>query len=162
MTSFTDRLGRTWTLDADFSLYEKIRHTTGVDLTDIATPARKSLEQLGDPYTLGAVLWLFCEEQAGKIGLEPEDFRKGFNGEVLELAGNALMDEMIFFCRPSMREILSKTAKKVREAEQKAAKAIAENQKGLDEAIEAAVTSVLGDLAMSSQESSASTPEAGA
>lgn len=161
MYSFTDRLGRTWTLDADFSLYERVRHVTGVDLTDIATPARKSLEQLGDPYTLGAVLWLFVESQAEKAGVSPEDFRKGFNGEVLELAGNALMDEMIFFCRPSMREILSKTAKKVREAEERAAKAIAENQKGLDEAIEAAVTNVLGNLDMSLLASSESTPEAG-
>jgi len=162
MHEFADRTGRTWTLEATYASYARVRAHTGVSLFDIASERRKSLEQLADPFTLGQVIWSLVEPQAEGRGLTPEKFFTEFDGATLESAYSALMDEMIFFCQPRQRKILAAAVQKVREAEKAADRLVEERMPEIEREIDEAIaTWTSGSSATSLPESSASTPAHG-
>ena len=73
--SFTDRLGRSWELPAEFDLFQRVKAKAGVDLLDLAT-TQASLEQLRDPYTLAAAL---------QAATEPAALARGINADPTNL-----------------------------------------------------------------------------
>lgn len=115
MHAFKDNKGREWKFEGNFASYGRVKAATDVQLWDIATENRESLTKLHDPWTLGQVIWAMVEPQADAKGISPEEFYEGFDGEVLERAAAALIDEMIFFCQPQKRKILQMAAEKARE-----------------------------------------------
>lgn len=120
MHSFKDKAGREWKVEANFGSYARVKAATGVKLYDIATEDRQSLVQLTDAFTLGSVIWSMIEPQAEARGLTPEQFYESVDGQVLNDAYAALIDEMIFFCPTRQRKVLQMAAAKAREADAKA------------------------------------------
>jgi hypothetical protein len=129
-----------------------------VSLFDIATEERKSLEQLSDPFTLGQVIWCLVEPQAESRGLTPEQFFSEFDGVTLESAYAALVDEMVFFCHPRQRKILSAAVAKVREAEVVANQMVDQRMPQIEMEMDAAIAQwTSGNSATNSLESSVCT-----
>jgi hypothetical protein len=139
MHSFKDRTGRAWNMEATFGSYSRVKSQTGVSLFEIATEQRKCLEQLADPFTLGAVIWSMIEPQAEARGVSPEQFYAEFDGAALKSAYDALIDEMIFFCQPHQRTILTAAVKKVRDAERAAERVIGERMPEIERELDAEI-----------------------
>lgn len=163
MHTFTDNAGREWRLLGNFGNYRRVHADTGVRLDDIGTENRKSLEQLSDAFTLGAVLWSMVEPEAEGRGVTPEQFAEAIDGTVLDKAYEALLEEMIFFCRPRMRQVLEMALRKVREADGKIQAAAAAAIQAAEKEVDAAIDQlILGSSVLNSPESSACTPTNGA
>ena len=97
------------------------------------------------------------EPQAVALGLTPEQFYEAVDGDVLSAAGEALIDEMIFFCRSGQRKILTMAVGKIREAEKKAADRLEEVLPKLEAEIDEAIDRwASGSSDVSSPASSAS------
>lgn len=162
MHSFKDKAGREWSVEATFGAYARVKSQTGVKLYDIATESRESLVQLTDAYTLGSVIWSMIEPQADARGVTPEAFYESVDGTVLNDAYSALIDEMIFFCHPRQRRILSTALAKIREVEARSDSLVAEKMPELEREIDEALDRwTRGDLATSWPASSASTHASG-
>lgn len=162
MHSFKDKTGREWVVEATFGSYARVKAQTGVKLYDIATESRESLSQLADAFTLGSVIWSMIEPQAEARGVTPEAFYEAVDGTVLNDAYVALIDEMIFFCHPRQRRILSTALAKIREVEARSDRLVAEKMPEFEREIDEALDRwTRGDLGMSWPASSASTPAIG-
>lgn len=163
MKSFRDANGVTWDIVGKLSLFERVKTETGVDLLDLATADQKSLQQLGDPYTLGHVLYQFCATQAESRGLTPEQFADSFNADALNEASSALLEEVIFFCRGHLRPVLMKAVEKAKEMDRRMVEVVEgrmdEIASEIDKAVEAMKTST--NSATNLPASSASTPANG-
>lgn len=158
MHSFKDTAGREWHLTANYANYARVKSAVDVKLYDIGTEDRKSLVQLADDFTLGAVLWSMIEPQAEARGLTPEQFYETVDGTVLREAHSALIDEMIFFCHPHQRRILEAAVRKLREAEAKAEKTVDRLIPMVEAEMDAAIEQLThGNSDMSSPESWGST-----
>lgn len=163
MKSFRDANGVTWEIVGKLSLFERVKTETGVDLLDLATADQKSLHQLGDPYTLGHVLYQFCATQAESRGLTPEQFADSFNADALNEASTAILEEVIFFCRDHLKPVMTRAVQKAKELDlhvvETVRKRMDEITSEIDAAVEAMKTST--NSATNSQASSASTPANG-
>ena len=163
MHTFKDTHGREWQIAGNFDNYARVHSDTGVRLDDIGTESRKSLEQLQDTFTLGAVLWSLIEPQAIERGVSLEQFRQGLDGTVLEAAHEALVMEMVFFCPPRQRKVLELAVRKVKQAEGKIQQAADAAMQEAEREIDAAIDQwIRGSSVLSSPESSASTLADGA
>jgi hypothetical protein len=114
-------------------------------------------------FTLGRVLYVLCEDQAVQRGITPEQFADGFNADVLHAASEALIEEVIFFCRKDLRPALEMAFEKARQADRRMVETlqgrIGSIGREMDAAMEKFLTST--DSATSLPESSGSTPENG-
>ena len=119
MKSFTDNLGRTWTLVVNVAAIKRVRALCEVDLNAIieiedGKPAAKLLERLSeDPVLLVDVLYAVCQPECDKKNVTDEDFGAAMAGDAIDLATSALLDEVIDFFpeakRLAFRKILSAT-----------------------------------------------------
>lgn len=104
MHSFKDKEGREWRLSLNFRTLERLRDE-GIDLTD-----PKTVLALGDdPYRLGMTLWTLAQSQADTAGVSPDAFAEATaDGDVIEAAVVALVEELVSFTRPARRDALRK------------------------------------------------------
>ncbi len=158
MKSFKDRNGTNWEINGRFTLFEKIKTATGVDLLDLPT-TQNSLSQLADPFTLGHVLYLFCAEQAEARGIGPEQFCDLLNGDAIHEAGTAILEEVIFFSRKDVRPALQMAMEKALAADRRMVTALQDRMGDLSKQLDAAL--MFTNSATSSPESSAFTQESG-
>jgi len=158
MKSFRDINGTTWDVAGSLGMFERIKTQTGVDLLDLPT-TQKSLSQLGDPYTLGHVLYQFCASQAEARGVSPERFYDLFNADVLHEASTAILEEVVFFCRSNVKPALMMALEKAKAAEERMAAIVRDRMGEIGQQMDEALTST--NFATSSQESSASTQASG-
>ena len=119
MTTFKDRTGQDWSIELDSPLLKRIKDRCGVLLTDLRVDA---LELLAcDPVLLVDVLYLLCEAEADKRGLNAEQFGKLLNGEAIDQATAALGDAVSGFFPSGKRSSLQSLRQKNRRANEKAA-----------------------------------------
>lgn len=117
MKSFTDNLGRAWTLVVNVATIKRVRALCGVDLNSIievedGKPTTKLLERLStDPVLLVDVLYAVCKPECDSKNVSDEDFGAAMAGDAIENATSALLDEVIDFFpaakRLAFRKILS-------------------------------------------------------
>jgi hypothetical protein len=117
MKSFTDNLGRAWTLVVNVATIKRVRALCGVDLNSIievedGKPTTKLLERLStDPVLLVDVLYAVCRPECDSKSVTDEDFGAAMAGDAIESATAALLDEVIDFFpaakRLAFRKILS-------------------------------------------------------
>ena len=117
MKSFTDNLGRAWTLVVNVATIKRVRALCGVDLNSIievedGKPTTKLLERLStDPVLLVDVLYAICRPECDSKSVTDEDFGAAMAGDAIESATAALLDEVIDFFpaakRLAFRKILS-------------------------------------------------------
>lgn len=117
MKSFTDNLGRAWTLVVNVATIKRVRALCSVDLNSIievedGKPTTKLLERLStDPVLLVDVLYAVCKPECDSKNVSDEDFGAAMAGDAIENATSALLDEVIDFFpaakRLAFRKILS-------------------------------------------------------
>ena len=115
MKSFTDNLGRTWTLVVNVAAIKRVRALCGVDLNAIVevdkdnNPSAELLERLStDPVLLVDVLYAVCKTECDQKGVSDEDFGAAMAGDAIEQATAALLDEVVDFFPTAKRAALQK------------------------------------------------------
>jgi hypothetical protein len=162
MRTFTDTEGRMWNIKGTLGAFERVKTSCGVDMLDLPT-TQSCLKQIADVFTLGRVLYVMCEEQANHRSVTPEQFADGFNADVLHAASEALIEEVIFFCRKDLRPALQMAFDKARAADRKMAETLQARIGSIGTEMDAAMDRYLTstDSATSLPESSASIPANG-
>ncbi len=138
MKSFTDNLGRAWTLVVNVATIKRVRALCGVDLNSIievedGKPTTKLLERLStDPVLLVDVLYAVCRPECDSKNVSDEDFGAAMAGDAIENATSALLDEVIDFFpaakRMASRKILS-ASRRFEEAARKRLQTVLEDGK---------------------------------
>ena len=115
MKSFTDNMGRTWTLIVNVAAIKRVRALCGVDLNAIVevgrdnTPTAELLERLStDPVLLVDVLYAVCKPECDRKNISDEDFGAAMAGDAIEQATSALLDEVVDFFPTAKRTALQK------------------------------------------------------
>lgn len=112
MHSFTDNVGRVWTLSINVSTIKRVRALCGVDLTQVADMSGSDvteslLHKLSvDPVLLVDVLYAICKSEADAKNISDENFGAAVFGDVIVSACDALLEEMVDFFPGSKRKIL--------------------------------------------------------
>ena len=162
MKAFTDTEGRLWSIRGSLGAFERVKTLTGVDMLDLPT-TQNCLKEINNVFTLGRVLYAMCQDQVESRGLTPEQFADGFNADTLHEASNALLDEVVFFCRKDLRPALQMALDKARQADAMVVETmqlrVHHMEKEMDLVIENLLTST--SSATSLPASSESTPENG-
>ena len=162
MKTFTDTEGRLWNVKGSLGAFERVKTGTGVDMLDLPT-TQQCLREISDVFKLGKVLYCMCEDQVVARGIAPEQFADAFNADTLYEASNALIEEVIFFCRKDLRPMMQMALDKAKEAETRAIAAMKERVETMGQELDTAMASLstFTDSATSSAASSASTPANG-
>lgn len=142
MKSFTDTEGRIWSIRGSLGAFERVRTLTGVDMLDLPT-TQNCLKEINDVFTLGRVLYAMCQDQVEARGITPEQFADGFNADTLHEASNALLDEVVFFCRKDLRPALQMALEKARQADAKVVETMQSRVKFMEKEMDAAIESLL-------------------
>jgi hypothetical protein len=129
MARFKDAKSREWDVAIDVSQIRKVRERLKFELGKLLADDLKRLNELAeDPCLLVDVLYLLCEEQAARTGVEAEEFGRGFAGGVIGDAFDALVGSYADFCPSQQRQtiaaLLAKTKALELEAGEKARAAI--------------------------------------
>ena len=157
MHSFKTTDDVVWDIEGNMGSWARVKSQCNVDLTDIATEERKSLEQLSDAFTLTQVLWAIVEPQALLRQVTVDDFLARMNGDTLVAAHMALLEEMVFFCPSRARTVLGLMVGKLRAVEAAADKAmpthLPEIERTMDEAIASLTSGITPTNSPASSES---------
>ena len=100
MKSFTDSLGRAWTLVVNVATIKRVRALCGVDLNTIVEvedgkPSAKLLEKLSsDPVLLVDVLYAVCKPECDQRNVSDEDFGAAMAGDAVEQATDAMIADL--------------------------------------------------------------------
>ncbi|MCA9072401.1 MAG: hypothetical protein KDA84_25930 [Planctomycetaceae bacterium] len=119
MRVFTDGKNREWELEITVDSARRIKEQLEFDI--VALKDGEALTNLlNDPVKIVDTLWLLLEEQANEAGIDSSKFSRGFFGDALERATDALVSCMIDFFPGKRRAILQKMwsqAKAIQERE---------------------------------------------
>jgi hypothetical protein len=165
MKSFTDNMGRAWTLVVNVATVKRVRALCGVDLNSVievedGKPSAKLLERLSsDPVLLVDVLYAVCKPECDSLGVSDEDFGSAMAGDSVDAATQALLDEVIDFFPEAKRRAFRKILSASRRFGEAAKKRLAEllEDKGLEDALVSELERLTG-LSPSAPESAASAP----
>lgn len=107
MHSFEDKEGTEWRINVDFNQVRVTRKTLGIDLLtlygDGENGAGGALQKLSeDTFVLIDTLFVLCRQQAEDAGIDGEAFAGLLDGDSIENATDALMEELCDFF-PSTR-----------------------------------------------------------
>lgn len=137
MKYFNDTTGKQWKIDVNVGSIEDVAAQTGINLTGLFSEELGLLNRLySEPGLLCHLLWSFCGDgtEAGRTA-----FLSVMKGDVLELAADALVSDVIdFFPNARRRELCRATLAKIREA---AEMAYNKAEKNLSELNAASLTS---------------------
>jgi hypothetical protein len=124
---FKDTQGKSWDVVVDVGQIQRVRDLVKVDLYSLFSDEAKRL--FADPVLLVDTLYVLCQRQADERKMADVDFGRAFDGDVLEAAADALLEEVLSFFPSSRRKILRATVDKSKtlagEVEAKALAAIA-------------------------------------
>ena len=134
MKKFTDKNKNDWILNLTVGTAKRVKADCGIDLIniiDIKTGAEKSiLEELAtNPILLVDVLFSLCRKQAEEKGIDDFAFADIFDGETIQNASEALVEEIINFSPPVTKKILMKIYEKNKQV-------MGENEKELEAILE--------------------------
>lgn len=169
MKTFTDRQGRSWTIEINYTSLRRVKAATGVDLTRLVDPKSDVMGQLtGDPFVLFDCLVALLQPQLDDKGITAEQFGESLDEESADKAAVALIEAAIDFFQEGKRMLLKRAFAKVTSAAQRrqtasldqALRAVEspEFEQAIETALDAASRSTSGSSATSLAASSASTP----
>lgn len=169
MKTFTDRQGRSWTIEINYTSLRRVKAATGVDLTRLVDPKSDVMGQLtGDPFVLFDCLVALLQPQLDDKGITAEQFGESLDEESADKAAVALIEAAIDFFQEGKRMLLKRAFAKVTTAAQRrqtasldqALRAVEspEFEQAIETALDEASRSTSGSSATSSPALSASTP----
>ena len=108
MRTFTDASEKIWTVDINVGSINRVKEILEIDLGTVTDATLRRLAT--DPSLLVSVLFQICEQQATAQGVTAEQFARGFKGDAIERATEALIQEIIDFTpgtqqRQAMRSV---------------------------------------------------------
>lgn len=148
MKSFTDNIGRVWTVNVNVGTVKRVRALCGVDIAGIVTmeadgrPKVELLERLAsDPVLLVDVLYAVCKEEADAKNVSDIEFGRSMAGDSIEAATVALLDEIIDFFPEAKRRVFAKILAATRRFQEKTKTELAKllSDPALDGKIDAAL-----------------------
>ena len=130
MAKFKDAEKRSWSLKVTVGSLKKVKEDTDIDLGFIVSGKLQKLQDiLEDPFSLAAVLYSLCEDQAEEREISPDDFAGMLFGETFEKAVEALIDSIVdFYPRQKSQVLRDALAKERAKQEQDMEKALEELQ----------------------------------
>ena len=114
MKSFKDKDGKSWIIEVNVRQVRKIRALLNIDLANMiqfdaanGKPNTELLDRLSnDPCLLVDVIYALCKDQADTLNITDEQFGENMNGDTVEAATVALLEEMIDFFPEAKRRVL--------------------------------------------------------
>lgn len=162
MKSFKDKTGRSWDIELNVGTVRQIKSRCYVDFDHIITFDRRehpqdvsALEKLAeDSILLFDVIFVLCQKQIAEAGLDEEAFAELFDGDTIEAATGALLDEIINFSRPARRKVLLQLRKISKNYSEKAGKELEKilNDPKFEQEIEKSLKQSLTNAPVSSEE----------
>lgn len=114
MKSFTDRQGRSWTIEINYTSLRRVNALTGINLTRIVDPQANVMEQLtGDPFVLFDCLVAILQPQLDEKDVTAEQFGEALDEESGDKASMALIEAIIDFFPEGKRMLLKRALTKV-------------------------------------------------
>jgi hypothetical protein len=113
MHSFVDNAGRTWVIAINVAAVKRVRGLVGIDLYSLIDDGFKPLSELvADPVRLADVLYCLCKDEADARNISDEDFGRALYGDVITLAADAFVEELVDFfpdarARTSLKKVLA-------------------------------------------------------
>ena len=119
MHSFTDSKGRPWQLELNVDVIEQVKAECGVNLLDVADPDSNLLKELVTfPPLVAKLIFAAVADQAKLKEVDDREFRRSMNGDTLQAAHEALLDEVILFSPKHRRSLLQAVREKQSEVEE--------------------------------------------
>lgn len=98
MSKFADKTGQTWTVEVTVGDLKPLREDYEIDLKDITEEEMKSiLPWISKPEKLVELLWHFCQEEAAKRDVTPEQFGRLFNPKAVRESAVAVVGAVVDF-----------------------------------------------------------------
>jgi hypothetical protein len=122
MRSFKDTTGREWQIAINVNSVKRVRDQVDkFDLLKVVEDQTTIARLTNDPFTLVAVLYAICQPQADAGSVTPEAFGEAMgNGDVLEAAVDALLEDLTDFFPPHKRGPMKAAMAKLREIQARA------------------------------------------
>lgn len=123
MRVIKDLKGRQWELQITVGTIKRVRSKLDMDLYNIGDEGFiKTI--IDDPIKLIELFWVILEDEVEKQEIDEAEFCKGWAGEVIEIATNLFIEELIEFFPPKKRMPVEKMWKKLRSLEEKVYKKV--------------------------------------
>lgn len=163
MHSFVDRNGQTWSLVVNIGAVKRVRALcNGLNLLELVNVDEngktdsKLLDSLSEnPVLLVDVLYAICKPEADKLNVSDEKFGDSMNGDSIEVATHALLDEIVDFFPESKRRVFQKMLNATRRFQEAGKKKLQEfvDSPAFDQLVESRIKS-LNSIGSNVQESS--------
>jgi hypothetical protein len=116
MSSFVDAKGREWEIPhLDPFAIEDVKQECDVSLYELPQKLQELGLLLQNTPKFAHVLWVLVRDQAKGRDIDQRNFAKGLiGGDVLERAGEAFWQEILFFSPPETRKLLEKAAQQTK------------------------------------------------
>ena len=119
MHTFTDSKGRPWQLEINVDAIEQVKIDCGINLLDVADPDSNLMQELvAFPPLIAKLLFSAMADQAKVKEVDDREFRRSMNGDTLQAAHEALLDEIILFSPKHRRRLLQAVREKNQEVEE--------------------------------------------
>ena len=147
MKTFTDNAARAWTIQVNVDALKRVKSLLDVDLMEAVDG--KLLERLLDePVLLCDVIYALCKPQADAAGVSDEDFGRAMAGDAIDLATQALLEELVDFFPQRRRALLTKVLDKLKKLDSLALATVTDRIEkiDLDKVMSSAVAQLDNDL----------------
>lgn len=163
MHSFVDKNGQSWPVVVNIAAVKRVRALcNGLNLLELISvdengkTKSETLDKLSDdPVLLVDVLYAVCKPTADEKNISDIQFGEAMNGDSIESATRALLDEVVDFFPESKRRVYRKVLDATRRFEKESSKKIQEfvESEAFEQLVESRIKS-LNDIGPKPQESS--------
>ena len=128
MHSFVDKEGRSWAVVVNIGAVKCVRALcAGLNILELISVDENgktdssTLDKLSnDPVLLVDTIYAVCKPEADKLGITDEQFGAAMNGDAIERATRAFLDEVVDFFPEAKRVVLRKILEATRRFEEAA------------------------------------------
>ena len=113
MKTFTDNAARAWTIQVNVDALKRVKSLLDVDLME-AVDGKLLQRMLDEPVLLCDIIYALCKPQADAASVTDEDFGRAMAGDAIDLATQALLEELVDFFPQRRRALLTKVLDKLR------------------------------------------------
>lgn len=119
MHTFKDCKDRIWNLEVNVQTIEDVKESCNVNLLDMIDPESGLIKEVSTfPPLIGKLLFGALADQVKTKGVDEREFKRSMNGDTLNVATEALLNEILLFCPSHRRRLLQAVLEKNREVEE--------------------------------------------
>lgn len=120
MQTFKDEQGRIWQLKATSNALKRIQEQTQINLLTLLEDKSIVAKALSDYGQFVGMLWAWCEPQADKFGVTPEQFAEDIYGDAYDASLHAFQKELPLYFPPQRRIVVEEMIRQIHQAEEAA------------------------------------------